>query len=416
MPKLNKRHLETLRRNPPERDTVQWDDDLKCFGIRINQAGRIVFIVQYRNAQRRSQRLTIGSYGVYTPAQARDEAEELLRTAARARKGLETDPVVRKREERAAITFKALAEEYMAKAEAGLIILRKGQPKKPGTVTIDKYRMPHLVDFFGNRAVKSITQADCRRCLEGLIAGKHGAPRTYGLLGGVLSYAVGQGYIPANPAHGVSKPADGKRQFRLDADGYRALGKVLEAAEQRSELWQGVGAIWLLALTGARKGEILKLRIGEVDFQGRCLRLGDSKTGESMRALGEPALRLLKALLSRPGRPMSPYVLPGRDPRKPFQDLDGAWRRIVGDGYTAHGLRHAFGSACDHVELSELTIAMLLGHTSARSGSVTRGYISKPDAVLLAAADKVTRYIWQAMTGEAISAEIVELRPAAEVA
>jgi integrase len=165
----------------------------------------------------------------------------------------------------------------------------------------------------------------------------------------------------------------------------------------------------LLALTGCRKGEILKLRLSEVDLAGRCLRLGDTKSGQSTRALGDAAIRVLKAAMNRPGRALSPYVLPGRDPRKPFNGLGGAWLRIVGDGYTPHSLRHAFASACDELDLSELTIAMLLGHASARKGSTTRGYILKPDAVLLAAADKISRYIWQAMTGEIVSAEVVEL-------
>ena len=79
--------------------------------------------------------------------------------------------------------------------------------------------------------------------------------------------------------------------------------------------------------------------------------------------------------------------------------------------YTAHSLRHAFASACDDLGLSELTIATLLGHASAKEGSVTRGYITKPDAVLLAAADKVSRYIWQAMTSE--GGGVVELPRAA---
>ena len=77
--------------------------------------------------------------------------------------------------------------------------------------------------------------------------------------------------------------------------------------------------------------------------------------------------------------------------------------------YSPHGLRHAFASACDDVDRSELTIAMLLGHASAKKGSTTRRYISRPDAVVLAAADKVGRYIWQAMTGEASSGQVVDL-------
>lgn len=409
---LTKRVLDDLRRNPPERDTVLWDASKEGFGVRATPAGAISFIVQYRNAQGRSRRLTIGSYGRYTIDKAKRAAKEMLGAAEAARDGRATDPADNRHELRTAITFRQLATEYMAKAEKGQILGRKGNPKKPGTVAIDKYRVQHLTAHFRDKAVKTITRADCVGCLDALIAGRHGAARTFGLLGGIFTYAVRHGHIATNPAHGVTKPADGEREFRLDAEGYRTLGKALEAAELRGESWQAVAAIRLLALTGCRKGEVLGLRLGEIDLQGRCLRLGDTKTGKSTRPLGEPALRLLRAVASRPGRPESIYLLPGRDPRKPFNGLDDAWRRIVGTGYTPHCLRHAFGSACDELDLSELTIAMLLGHTSARSGTVTRGYITKPDAVLLAAADKAGRYIWQAMTGEALSAEIVELQRA----
>ena len=294
----------------------------------------------------------------------------------------------------------------------GLILKRDGNAKKLSTVAHDAYRIKHLTARFGDKAVKNITRGDCQRCLEKLIAGKHGASRTYGLLGSILSYAVAQGHLQQNPAHGVPTPADGKREFRLDAEGYRRLGLAQEQAEARGEPWQAVAAIRLLALTGCRKTEVLGLRLSEVDLPNRCLRLDDTKTGQSTRVLGEAAVRILRAAINRAGRPTSLYVLPGRDPRKPY-GLGSAWVRIVGAGYTPHSLRHAFASAADELELSELTIAMLLGHASARKGSTTRGYISKPDAVLLAAADKVSRHIWQAMSGQGTSAEVVELRSVA---
>ena len=154
-----------------------------------------------------------------------------------------------------------------------------------------------------SKPVKDIDRADCQRCLDASSLERHGAARTYGLLGGVLTYAVDQGHIVSNPAHDVRKPADGHREFRLDANGYRALGTALEAAEARAEPWQAVTAIRLLALTGCRKSEILKLRLSEVDLSGRCLRLGDTKTGQSMRALGEAAVRVLKAAMNRPAAP-----------------------------------------------------------------------------------------------------------------
>ena len=157
--------------------------------------------------------------GVPTPLpRLVQEAEELLREAHAARKGKAVDPAERKLAERNALTFKELADEYMEKARAGLIIGRKGRPKKPGTVAIDKYRVAHLVSYFGAKPIKDIDRAECQRCIEKLIAGRHGAARTYGLLGGIFSYAIQQGYVASNPAHGIRKPADGQREFRLDAD------------------------------------------------------------------------------------------------------------------------------------------------------------------------------------------------------
>ena len=122
----------------------------------------------------------------------------------------------------------------------------------------------------------------------------------------MLTYAREAGYIERNPAHGIRKPADKRRSFRLASEGYRALGESLEAAERRGEHWQAIAAIRLLALTGCRRSEILNLKWSEVDFKGSCLRLGDTKTGASLRPLPEPAHAIL-AHLKRDGD----YVFPG---------------------------------------------------------------------------------------------------------
>jgi integrase len=75
-----------------------------------------------------------------------------------------------------------------------------------------------------------------------------------------------------------------------------------------------------------------------------------------------------------------------------------------------HGLRHSFASVADDLGLSEPTIAALLGHAG---GGVTRGYIHKLDAALLAAADKVAGRVANLMAGVAdAGAEVVELASA----
>ena len=81
---------------------------------------------------------------------------------------------------------------------------------------------------------------------------------------------------------GVKRPADNKRNRRLSPEDYRALGMALAEAEAEGENLAAVGAVRLLALTGARLGEIAKLRQSEVDrmvlrefhrFPGRWLAL-----------------------------------------------------------------------------------------------------------------------------------------------
>ena len=65
-----------------------------------------------------------------------------------------------------------------------------------------------------------------------------------GLLGAILAYAVTELEVrPDNPARGITRPKDGKRVVRLDAERYRALGKAIEAAEARGEPWQAIAAI-----------------------------------------------------------------------------------------------------------------------------------------------------------------------------
>ena len=60
------------------------------------------------------------------------------------------------------------------------------------------------------------------------------------------------------------------------------LARIVVAS---SEHWQAAAAIRLLALTGCRRSEILNPNWSEVDLVGSCLRLGDTKTGASIRPL-----------------------------------------------------------------------------------------------------------------------------------
>ena len=111
------------------------------------------------------------------------------------------------------------------------------------------------------------TKVDVRTKARGrarVTGGKGTATRTMAVLSSILSYAVGEGYIAANPAFRIVMPAYEKRRQRLDDDGYRQLEMALASSKQQEGAWQPILAVRAIALTGCRRGEIANLRRSEV--------------------------------------------------------------------------------------------------------------------------------------------------------
>lgn len=61
---------------------------------------------------------------------------------------------------------------------------------------------------------------------------------------------------------------------------------------------------WLLALTGSRLGEVVELKLSELDEAGGCFRLEDTKEGASVRPIGRPAFDVLAKAGGRERCPM----------------------------------------------------------------------------------------------------------------
>jgi integrase len=417
--KLTKRVVLTILPDPL-RDRYVWDSEVRGFGLRIKPTGVRSFMVQYRNSSGISRRVTLGRLGVLTVDQARTLAK---RTLADVISG--GDPASKRSEDRHAMTVRQLCKAYLDAAEKGLILGKQARTKKASTLYIDRGRITrHILPLLGNRAVRDLTTPDIFRFMRSVAAGKTAAnvktglrgraivkggrgtaTRTVGLLGGILSFAVAEGVISINPARGVKRPADERREIRLSVEQYTELGQALDQAAARGENSKAITAIKLLALTGCRRGEIAGLRWSEFDPHHHCLRLANSKEGRSIRPLGRAAIELISSLPTE-----GEFILPGSHPGRAFSGLAKTWRRIIGQtplaGLTPHGLRHAYASVACDLGYSEPTIAALLGHATR---SMTSRYIHHLDAAVIAAADAVSYQIAAALNGDVAATEVVKL-------
>lgn len=411
MVKLTKRVVDTAVAE--SKDYVLWDDELPGFGLRIFPTGKRSYLIQYR-ADGRSRRYTIGLHGVWTPETARREAKAQLGRVAQG-----DDPAEERAELNKAMSMKELCERYMDDLRNGLILGKGGRPKKQSTVDIDLGRIErHVIPLLGSRRVKDLTKAILTKVMRDIMAGKtkafiktnklrgranvRGGPgtaaRTLGLIGGILTYAVDLGVIDSNPAHGIKRPKDNVRSRRLNDGEYRILGRMLKTASGSERYGPTVDIIRQIAMTGCRRGEIINLKWCDVDIDGSCLRLSDSKEGRSVRPIGLPVVEFLE---SRDSEDKGTYVFPGpRGEDTAFGGLPNQWNEIfIGsplEGITPHILRHSFASTGNDLGFTEVTIAALMGHAK---GSVTSKYIHVLDATLVVAADTLAGYIAALLDG-----------------
>ena len=100
--------------------------------------------------------------------------------------------------------------------------------------------------------------------------------------------------IESNPAHGIRKPKDNVRKRRLSEAEYRTLGQMLRDASKQEKYITIVDIIRQIALTGCRRSEMIRLKWTEVDTEASCLRLEDSKEGESIRPIGLAVVEYLE--------------------------------------------------------------------------------------------------------------------------
>ena len=402
---LTKRFLDSVA--PLEgKEFIVWDASLTGFGVRVKPSGRKSFLYKYRTPDGRQRKVTLGSFGQITVEQARR-----LATAGLGKVASGHDPSQDRHDIKKAQTVGDLCDQYYADAEAGKILYR-GKPKKASTLAIDKGRIErHIKPMIGRKQIAALTRQDVTKFMYDIRDGKtaitvktgpRGLARVRGgmgtakkavsVLSAIYNYAIRSGMVEHNPCQYVERPADNKRTRFLNPEEYARLGLALNDQAISTQYTSASLAITILALTGCRRNEILALVRDEVDVTGRCLRLGDTKTGAQIRPCGKPALELLTQQLASH---TSQFVFPSTKNNGPIINIRTPMGKVCKmaelENVTPHTLRHSYATVAHELGYSELTIAGLLGHSAA---SVTSRYAHHVDHVLADAADRVSGLIF----------------------
>lgn len=423
MPKITKRLIDTLR--PGASDVLVWDDALPGFGVRLKPSGKGAYVIQYRNAERRSRRYTVGKVGVLTPEEARQAARALLSGVATQK----ADPAGERDQVKASPTVAELVELYLKDGPAAK------PAKKASSWAVDASNLRrHVVPLLGRRRLSSLGKPDIQRFQRDVTDGKSAADEKTGkkrgraiveggpgtaaratvVLGAMLQWAVSQGYATENPAKGVKLNKLRHRERFLSTAELTKLGEALAAAEKKGVNKRSLAALRLLLLTGCRKNEILSLRWEHVDFDRAALRLPDSKTGAKIVPLGAPALAVLKGLKAGEGKSREPqragYVFPAARGDGHHVGLPSVWRKLTKAAglrdVRIHDLRHGFASVAVAGGSSLYLVGKVLGHTQA---ATTERYAHLELDPMRALVDQVSGRIAGAIDGRP-AAKVVRLR------
>lgn len=315
----------------------------------------------------------IGDYATFPADRAREEAEAMLRAI---KKG--EDPAAARAAKKAQPRWDDLVSDFDEKHIA---------EKKPGTRKDYRGRIRrNLTPEFKGLRIADITAEMVRAFLRKKKANPVDANRSVAVLSKMMNRAIELGWRETNPCARIQRHRERPRERWLDEHDLPEFVRALaEVAGPQADL------IRFLTISGWRVSEARLLRWDMVDLPRMVVKLPDSKTGATTRALSTDAATLIDRQEHRTG-----FVFSGRKGAQPIsykrlREMLTAVCETAGiESITPHVLRHtaATWAAISGAEAHELreafgwkTLAMTARYVSRSESLAKRGVQRAADAM-----------------------------------
>jgi integrase len=355
MPRLTDAAVKRLPK-PAAGNRLTFDDAVAGFAARVTASGHRGFVLNYETREGRQRRYTIGSLGDWTASDARAEARQLRQVIDQGE-----DPMAEIEAERAAPTMAELCDRFE----------QEHLPRKrPGTA--DDYRQMldnHIRPHLGRHTkVADVRFADVEALHRKITrsGATYAANRCTAIVSKMFSLAVRWGYRETNPARGVERNTEYRRQRYLTADELVRLLQALAGHHDR----QAANIIRVLLMSGARRGEVLAMRWADLDLTAGTWSKPASSTKQKEAhtvPLSAPARQLLSEI-HKQQRPRGKYVFPSTGKTGHVTEPKKFWAALCKaagiSGLRIHDLRHSFASQLASGGASLPLIGALLGHSN----------------------------------------------------
>jgi integrase len=390
---------------PPTRGQLfLWDAEIKGFALRVTSGGAKSFVLDYR-VDGRQRRITLGNYPDWTIQAARAAAKAMKREVDQGH-----DPMGERQALREAPTMQDLWERYKTEK----LSKKAERTQLDETSMWQKIILPRLA----KTRVADIKYNDLdelHRDITSIRKTPVRANRTIEVLRGAFNLAIRWHWRQDNPAKGIQRNPEEKRERYLNKTDIMALARALNEQKEVAS----ANAIKLLMLTGARRGEVLNATWDMFDLdQGIWVKpSAHTKQRRIHRVpLSGPAIELLRSIRTEA---TSQFVFCGAG-GKALIDIKRTWSsackaaglttqvpkrtrsgNVVVDSSGApimidqpnvrmHDLRHSFASILVSAGASLPLIGQLLGHTQAQT---THRYAHLFDRPMRDAAEAVGAFV-----------------------